>query len=385
MNKLYILIILCAVFTTACKTPGKAYDKGDYNQAIELAVKNLQKNPSDGETRAIAQNAYKQAIADHQSTIRQLSYSTSENTYEQIYNQYRQMQKLYDLIRQQPSLMSLIKPTDYTESIATYRDKAADVYYQKGLSRMEQKEKIAYRDAYQQFQKALRLKPNDAHYRKQAEESYRLAIVHVVVLPINDYYGGSRYGSSTNSYELRNFQEQIIRNLRYNSNNNFVKFHSEWDARGQNIEPDEILEMRLGRLEIGRPFDQQQTRNVSKEIVVKEIVYKADSIVRQTARVNAQVTITRRTLVSEGDLYVSAHDARGRTLWNDVFRGEHRWQVEFATYRGDERALSDNDKALMNRNDAYNTPREEEIMQQLLRQIENDMNYRIRNHYSRYY
>ena len=72
MKKLYFLTLLSAVLFTACKTPGKAYDKGDYNTAIELAVKGLQKNPSDGEYKSIAQNAYKQAIADHQTNIRQM-------------------------------------------------------------------------------------------------------------------------------------------------------------------------------------------------------------------------------------------------------------------------------------------------------------------------
>jgi tetratricopeptide (TPR) repeat protein len=396
MKKLYFLTLLSAVLFTACKTPGKAYDKGDYNTAIELAVKGLQKNPSDGEYKSIAQNAYKQAIADHQTNIRQLSGSSSDNRFEQIYNEYVQMQKLYNLIRQQPSLMTLVKPTDYTEYIATYKDKAGEVHYEKGMARMDEQSKRAYREAYVHFQKALKFKPNDAVLRRKADETYNLATVHVVVLPMNDFYGGgNRYdmggmgssygGYANNSYLLRNFEDQVVRNLRFNTGNNFVKFYSEWDARSARVEPDEILEMRLGRMIIGQPFDQQQTRNASREIVVKETYYKPDSVVRQTARVNAQVIITRRTLVSEGDLYITSRDAKGRILWSDIFRGEHRWQTEFATYRGDERALSENDRSLMNRSNAYNTPREDEIVQQVLAQIENEMSYRLRNNYSRYY
>jgi len=384
MNKFYYLILLSAMLITACKTPGKAYDKGDYTSAIELAIKALQKNPSDGENKAIAQSAYKQAIAERQSAVRHLSNSNSEGRFEHIYNEYRQMQKLYELIRQQPSLMASIKPTDYSEYIDTYRDKAAAVQFDKGIARMEENNKRSYREAYHYFQKALKLKPNDAGIRRKADEAFNLATVHIVVLPMNDFYG-SRYNYNTTSYQFRNFEDQMVRNLRYGLNTSFVKFYSEWDARSQNIEPDEVLEMRLGRLDIGRPYDQQQTRNVSRDIVVKEIVYKPDSVVRQTQRVNAQIIITRRTLASEGDLYVTSRDNRGRILWSDIFRGEHRWQIEFATYRGDERALSENDRALINRHDSYNTPREDEIMQNILRQIENEMNHRMRNHYSRYF
>jgi len=192
-------------------------------------------------------------------------------------------------------------------------------------------------------------------------------------------YGGYQYSSS---YQIRNFEEDIIRNLRYQLNNDFVQLFSEWDAKSRNIEPDEILEMRLGRLEIGRPYDQTQTRNVSKEVVVREIVYKPDSVVKQYGTVNAQIAVTRRNIISEGELYLSVRDAKGRVLWNDIFRGEHRWETEFATYRGDERALSQNDRTLLNRNrNDYNTPREDDILKEVFREIQNDMSYRLKNYY----
>ncbi len=188
----------------------------------------------------------------------------------------------------------------------------------------------------------------------------------------------------SNSYHLKNFEQNLVRNLQFSQNNEFIKFYSDWDARAEDIDADEILEMYLNRLEIGRPYDQHSTRNVSKEIVVKETVYKPDSVVKQYARVSAQLTVTRRTLVSEGDLYINARDMGGRILWSDMVRGEHRWQTEFATYRGDGRALSESDRALINRYDG-NTPREDEVMEALLRQIENEMQYRLKSHFNRYY
>ncbi len=138
------------------------------------------------------------------------------------------------------------------------------------------------------------------------------------------------------------------------------------------------------QLEIGHPYDQTQTRNVSKEVVVREIVYKPDSVVKQYGTVNAQIAVTRRNIISEGELYLSVRDAKGRVLWNDIFRGEHRWETEFATYRGDERALSQNDRTLLNRNrNDYNTPREDDILKEVFREIQNNMSYRLRDYYTR--
>ncbi len=384
MTKLYSLLFVSLFYLGACKTATKAYDKGDYNNAIELAIKKLQKDPSDGETKALLQNAYRFAVDEHQDKIRILSNSTDDSRFEKIYAEYNYLQSLYVKLRQFPAL-SFVKATDYSSYVETYKGKAGDVHYQKGLALMEGGEKDDYRRAYISFKNALRYRSGDAEIRKKMEEAYDLAVVNIIVQPINEYYGGGGY-NYTSSYLIKNFENDIIRGLRSQTNNEFVKFYSEWDARSKDVVPDELLDMRLGRMEIGRPYDQTQTRTVSKDVVIKEIVYKPDSVVKQYGKVQAQITTTRRTLVSTGDLHVTSRNNKGLVLWTDIFRGEHTWEVEFATFRGDERALSESDKALLNNNQNNRiTPREEEITEAIMRQIQTEMNYRIRNHYNRYY
>jgi hypothetical protein len=384
MTKLYSLLFVSLFYLGACKTATKAYDKGDYNNAIELAIKKLQKDPSDGETKALLQNAYRFAVDEHQDKIRILSNSTDDSRFEKIYAEYNYLQSLYVKLRQFPAL-SFVKATDYSSYVETYKGKAADVHYQKGLALMEGGEKDDYRRAYISFKNALRYRSGDTEIRKKMEEAYDLAVVNIIVQPINEYYGGGGY-NYTSSYLIKNFENDIIRGLRSQTNNEFLKFYSEWDARSKDVVPDELLDMRLGRMEIGRPYDQTQTRTVSKDVVIKEIVYKPDSVVKQYGKVQAQITTTRRTLVSTGDLHVTSRNNKGLVLWTDIFRGEHTWEVEFATFRGDERALSESDKALLNNNQNNRiTPREEEITEAIMRQIQTEMNYRIRNHYNRYY
>jgi hypothetical protein len=163
-----------------------------------------------------------------------------------------------------------------------------------------------------------------------------------------------------------------------------VRFFSEWDLRNNNLEPDQVLEMNLGRIRIGQPFDENGAREVSKQVVVKETVYKPDSVVKQYATVSARITNTRRTLLSEGDLYLTLRDVKGRVLWTDRFTGQHRWQTEFATYTGDERALSENDRTQLGRTNNVTPPREEEIMRELYRQIQSDLSSRLRGYFARF-
>jgi hypothetical protein len=379
MTKIYVLLFSFCLFLFSCKTATKAYNKGDYADAIELGVKKLQKDPGDAETRDLVKSAYTFAVNQHEEAIRNLSASSNDNRYESILREYNKLQDLYNTLTEYPVVSQMIPATNYSSYVQTYRDKVADVHLSNAERWMDQGTKPAFKNAYNEYNYALRYRNNMAIKAKR-DEAYNAALTKVLVVPIQNY-GGYSYNSS---YQLQQFQSEVMRTLAYNMNNDFIKFYSEWDLRNSNLEADQILEMNLGRIRIGQPYDERNQRHVSKEVVIKETVYKPDSVIKQYGTVRATITSTRRTLLSEGELYLSLRDPKGRTIWSDRFNGQHRWQTEFATYTGDERALSESDRALLNKNQNYNTPREDEIMAELYRQIQSDLSYRLRNYYSRF-
>ena len=378
MTKFYFLLFTAFLALSSCKSVTKSYNKGDYADAIELGVKKLQKDPYDAETRDLVKSAYTFAVNEHEEAIRNFSNSSNDNRFESILKEYSKLQDLYATIHQYPAVAKMISATDYSSYVQTYRDKVADIHLENAEKFMDEATKQAYKRAYDEFNYALRYRDNLAIKAKR-DEAYNAALTKVLVVPIQNY-GGYSYNSS---YQLQQFQNDIMRTLSYNINDNFVKFFSEWDLQNKTLEPDQILEMNLGRIKIGQPYDQRTQREVSKEVVVKEVVYKPDSVIKQYGTVRATITTTKRTLLSEGDLYLSFRDPKGRTLWTDRFTGQHQWQTEFATYSGDERALSESDRSLLNKIHNYNAPREEDIMAELYRQIQNDLSYRLRNYFSR--
>ncbi|MGZ5222426.1 MAG: hypothetical protein ACXWC7_20225, partial [Chitinophagaceae bacterium] len=379
MTKFYLLLIATVLFFS-CKSVSKSYNKGNYTDAVEIGVKKLQKDPNDLETRDLVKSAYVYAVNQHEENIRNFSGSNNDNRYESILKEYNKLQDLYNAIHQVPGLANVINPTNYSDYVQTYRDKAADQHLDIAERWMEQGTKQAFRNAYNEHKYALRFRDNIAIKAKR-DEAYNAAITKILVVPIQNY-GSYSYHSS---YQLQRFQDAVIRSLANNMSNDFVKFFTEWELRNDNTEPDQVLEMNLGRIRIGQPIDQRNRREVSKQVVIKEIVYKPDSVVKEYGTVRATITTTKRTLLSEGDLYLSMKDPRGRMLWNDRFTGQHRWQTEFTNYTGDERALSESDKALINKNTNQNPPREDDIMEELYRQIQNDLSYRLRNYFSRIY
>ena len=381
-GKLYSLLafFVLSAWMVSCKTASKLYDKGNYDEAVELAVKKLQKKPGDGENKALLQNAYRYAVDDHEARIRNHSDDNNELKWEWIYNEYASLQRLYDAIRRSPEASNIVRAADYSSYMNTYRDKAADARYERGLRWMESNDRMGYRNAFTEFQAALGFKPGDFTIKTKMDEAYNNAVMHVVVMPVDNF--NYRY-SSQNDYELRNLESELLRNLQYNTNTPFVKFYSMWEARSHNIQPDQFIDIRFNTMNIGRYRDERSTREVSKEVVIKETVYRPDSIVKEYGRVTARITTTRRTMHSDGNLLVNIRDNDNRWVWNDNFRSDHNWTTEFATYTGDERALSESDKQLINRR-PETPPHEDEIMRFIIREINNNLHYRIRDYYNRY-
>ena len=379
--KLYILLLTgISISAVSCKTASKLYEKGNYTEAVELAAKKLQKDPDDPKLLNIIQSSYRYAVNDHETRIRANAESSNELKWEWIYNEYVSLQRMYDAIYRVPQVFTIVNPADYSSYLVTYREKAGDTRYDRGIAFMQRYDKQSYRNAYREFQAALKFKPGNRDVIQKMNEAYDYAVTNVVILPMQQQ-GGYVYSSYT--VGGNNLDDQLIRNLQYNSGNEFVKFYSAWDARSQHIRVDKEVDMRLTNLDIGRYYDNRSTRKVSKEIVVKETVYKPDSIVKEYARVFANITTTKRTLHSTALLQVNVRDENGRRLWSENFSSNHNWSTEFSSFTGDERALSENDKQLINRRREF-APTESEIMRCLLDEISNNALYRIKSYFNQY-
>ncbi len=379
--KLYTLLFAAITLTAvSCKTARKMYEKGNYDEAVELAAKKLQKDPDDPKLLSLIRDAYRYAVTDHESRLRSYAESGNELKWEWMYNSYSALQRMHDAIYKAPSVFGVLHPRDYSSQLVTYAQKAGEVRYERGIAFMQRYDKQSYRNAYREFQAALRFMPGDRDATIKLGEAWDYAVTNVVVLPLQQQ-GGYVYSS----YRVggTHFDDQLVRDLQYNSGSEFVRFYSAWDARSRNIRPDMEVELQLARLDIGRQEDYRTERKVWKEIVVKEKIIRPDSVIREYGRVQATIHHTRRTITSELVLQLHVRDHQGRWLWSEHFPGNHAWSTEFATFTGDARALSDADRQLTARNRDF-PPSENEIMNELLGKVSHDALWKIRNQFGRY-
>jgi tetratricopeptide (TPR) repeat protein len=382
-RKFYTLIFLVTVTATmlvSCKSASKLYKQGNYDEAVEVAVKKLQKKPADAEMKALIQNAYHYAVTDHESRIHNYSESSSDLKYESIYGEYADLHNLYNAIYKAPEVFELVQPVDYSSYVTTYREKAGDAHMQRGINWMKDKDRESYKKAYREFQIAIGFKPNDIKIEKLLNDAYDGALTRVVITGADDF----NYQYSSYNYSAQqNTPDEMIRNLGYNSGNEFVKFYSVPEARSQSIQPDEVIELRLNNINLGHVQENRFTKEVTKDVVVKQIVYKPDSVVNVYAKVKARITTIQRTLYSDGNLSITIRDGAGNRVWNDNVNGQSSWSTQFSSYTGDERALSEEDKHLINRR-PDNIPNDISIIDCVRKDILNNTLYRIKDYYSRY-
>ncbi|MGZ8556714.1 MAG: hypothetical protein ACXWWC_00195 [Chitinophagaceae bacterium] len=371
------IIIICVLFSS-CKSAGKLYQNGRYDEAVVLAAKKLQKKPNDASTLDILSNAYRYAVEGHESRIRNLSNSSSDLRWENIYQEYNSLQYLYEAIRRSPSVFKVVQPTNYSSYITTYKEEAGNARFERGLELLDQNNKQSSRAAYYEFQQALALKPGDLSIKQKLDEAYTNAVINVVILPLTRY--GYQYGSY--NFDYPNFNYNILQYLNNNNRSQFVKYYSQAGSGNRDIRPDNFVEMRFTDVNIGRYRDQRNTREVSRQVVAKEIVIKKDSVIKEYITVKAKITTTTRIIQADGLLLAIIRDNTERRLWSDTYRGDYSWSYTFSTYTGDERALSDEDKKQISQREQW-PPSNDEIIRIIMDDIRRKTECGINDYFNR--
>lgn len=376
MKLKFYLLLLGTVFLFSCKTAQKLYQRGQYDEAVELAAKKLSKKPHDVGLMTVLQDAYRYAVQDHENRVRNLSNSNSDLRWEQIYHEYVSLQRLYDAVRRSPSVYDLVQPTDYSSYLTTYKEQAGNAREDRGDELMGQNTKNSFRQAYYEYQKALSLKPGDLSIKQKMDDAFANAVTNVAVMPLTRF--GLQYSSY--NYDYSDFDYQLLRYLNDHRSGPFVRF---FNSNDRSQPTDMAVDMRFSDVNIGRYRDERSVREVSKQVVAKEIVHKPDSVTREYITVKARITITTRTLKANAVLMASARGIDNRSIWSDTYRGDYNWVYQFASYTGDERALSEEDKKLLTQKEQW-PPSNDEIIRIIMNEIKLKAQCGISDFFNRY-
>jgi hypothetical protein len=159
MKRILHLIFILTIIVSGCGSSKKQLQKGNYDAAIDKAVKQLRKDPSDEKQIDILTQSYNTANAQNNERIRFLKMEGRPDSWDEIYLVYKALYDRQSLVRTVTPLnangRSVDFPyVDYMPEMIGAKRKAADFYFAHGNELMKNGTKEAYRQAYNEFVRA---------------------------------------------------------------------------------------------------------------------------------------------------------------------------------------------------------------------------------------
>lgn len=159
MKKIVPVIFMLLLILSGCGSSKKQLEKGNYDAAIQKAVKQLRKDRNDAKQIDILTQAYKVSNEQDNEQIRILKMEGKPNNWDQIYLVYKSLNDRQSLVRTVTPLNSNGRTVDfpyvdYVPEMVNAKRKAADFYYAHGTELMKSKLKESYRQAFAEFMRA---------------------------------------------------------------------------------------------------------------------------------------------------------------------------------------------------------------------------------------
>lgn len=371
-QRLLLLFVTVLVFLS-CGTynPVQRNYTFEDKQVFDL-IERLKKNAADKEAAEQLPVAYQQA-SDKRKTITEAKYYnlSGGDRYVELAREYTVMQQMYEAIVSTPAAYKAIpQPWNPSAAIQSANSKAAEEYYNQGMQYMDYNNRQYAQKAYDYFAKANNIVPGYKDVAQLMAVAKDRAILKVVVTPVNYYRNSFNFWGFQNDW----LQQQLVRDLNFRAFRD-VQFYTDAEANMQRLQPDKIVDVNFTNIYIGQVFQKTSTINRSRQIQTGSTKSIPSKPVFTTVR--ATVFITRRYLQSNTTLQCRIYDVQsGGNMFFDNFPNTYNWQVETATYRGDSRALTQEDWRMINNNN-YNPPERYQIADRLLRDAYNMLINRI--------
>jgi hypothetical protein len=159
MKRIVPFIFILTIILSGCGSSKKQLQKGNYDAAIDKAVKQLRRDPSDEKQIDILVQSYNNANDQNNERIRFLKMEARPDSWDEIYLIYKSLYDRQNLVRTVTPLnangRSVDFPyVDYMPEMVGAKRKAADFYYAHGNELMKSGLKESYRQAYSEFIRA---------------------------------------------------------------------------------------------------------------------------------------------------------------------------------------------------------------------------------------
>jgi len=357
MKKLLLLTVLLSVLVSCGgrKQIEKQLYSGNYDVAITNALKKLENNKDKKRKQQFVmmlEDAYYKVVERDLKTIEHLKKDGNPEQYKAIYEIYADLDARQDAIK--PVLPLKIgnksirlKFNDYSNSLVNYRYKTSDYMIDKGIALLDSGDKYTAREAYDIFSYIENINPNFEETRELMIEAHEKGIDYVFVSIEN----------RTRQIIPVQLEQELLDFNTYGLDQFWTAYHANKDEtitydyamqlqlKHIDVSPEELREKQLIRKKQvvdGWKYQLDNNGNVMKDSLGNDI--KIDKIIEARARFS-EFNQFKSTRVLADVVY---SDLKSNQIL-DAFPIDTEFVFEnrFGIFRGDKRALTNNDLDLL--------------------------------------
>lgn len=183
--KRFIYSTLIGIFLISCSSSSvKNLQKGEYDKAIDKAVKELMKDKSKDDEIQVLSQSYKLANQKDNEKIEQLRLTGQPDIWDQIYYSYDALQKRQEKVGRLAQQINLnyigYQYINYSNDIANAKNQAAEYYYVHAKTLFDKGDKYSARTAYDEFQKVKTFYPNYKDVNDLSKTAYNKGLTYVL-------------------------------------------------------------------------------------------------------------------------------------------------------------------------------------------------------------
>ncbi len=367
---LYLTVISLLVSCLGKKQIERQLHSGDYDRAINNALKKLDNNKDKKRKRefiVLLENSYVKVVEQDLNTIQHLKKDGNPEMYRQIFNIYQGIETRQNAIKAVLPLKIDAREiqfdfNNYSDEIISYRSKVSSYLYEKAVASIKNnKNKVKNRTAYRTLEYIDEINPNYKDIRELKEVALFQGTDFVIVSIINH----------TQQIIPRRLEEDLLNFDTYGLDKFWSEYHSSMDS---NIDYNYAIELQLKRINIsperisekefirerkvvdGWKYKLDTNGNVLKDSLGNDI--KIDKIITARCRY-VEFLQTKSTQVVANVQFSNLKS--NKLLESFPIATEFIFENLHAIVTGDRRALNDQDRDIL-RNENIYFPTDEEMV-----------------------
>ena len=365
MRRILLLLLVWSVLES-CSSGKTALKQGNYYEAVLESVNRLRGSPDHKKAKVVLQQGYPLAVQFIEASIQNGINSDDPQKWRNAVRGYEQINNLNTQIKTSLGAMKIIsKPETRFNELAEAKKKAAEESYTDGINAMMKNTREDSKAAYFNFKAANDFEPGyreSIEMMNQAEFNATLRVAYEGVNASRINYNGL---------------EPIVNSLQ----RQFLSFKP--ITQKDTVPPHQYLKLVFNGYRQGSSNVSNSSENIERDVKVGEKKGADGKTQDVMEKVKAKITYFHKTKGGTSEATITITDASNNAvLQNRNVQGNFMWEYDWATFTGDQRALSTNQLNLCKRREI--SPDEQDIFNRAIQNLEANVKGNLQSFYSKY-